>query len=579
MTDVHVADVCWSRPGLCGPDGGRWGAWPEPPARVGELALFLAPDASSWRGLPWRACAEDAWQAWQWGGGAPRAADVRRWLDDPRTYDPAGRRVVLVVLDQRTQALHVWTDRFGTIALYHAPGCVTSTYRAALAASARVLDWEGIATFLGLGFFLDDRTWHTDVRQLAAGSHHVFDASLTLQRSTRWAHWEHEPDTARDEAATLDALDAALAESTADVQGRDGLALPLSGGLDSRTLLGLLAPRGGEAPPPWCFGYGYQPDSIETRIGGQLAAARDVAFDSFVVPTYLWNAMDRVMGATEGFVDVTQPRQAFMASTVASHGDRVVGGHWGDVWFDDLGLLDAEGDVARLEQEALRRLRKQGRAWLLEHVVAPALGEDPEAHLRERLRASLRPYADIADLDFRLKAFKTDTWSHRWTLPSLQTYRLGAQPVLPFYAESFYAFMRTVPSARVAGRALQKAWLCARHPDLARVPWQATGHDLFHDAVPGPAPLPVRALRKLLRLARGEKILERNWEVQFGGKANMDELRQRLLDPASPLRDHVATAPVEELLRAFERSPLEDKRGYTVCMLLTMHEALRHHGA
>ena len=33
------------------------------------------------------------------------------------------------------------------------------------------------------------------------------------------------------------------------------------------------------------------------------------------------------------------------------------------------------------------------------------------------------------------------------------------------------------------------------------------------------------------------------------------------------------------LLRAFERNPLEDKRGYTVCMLLTMHEALRHHGA
>lgn len=358
----EVADVCWmpSRDGDTPP--ARRGAWPEAALSVGPLELRLAPGTDTWHGLRWATSAGEGWEAWHWGGGAPDPDAVARWLADPTAYEPGDARAVLFVLDRRRDQLHVWTDRFGTHAIHHGPGCVSSSYRTALHASARRLDWEGIATFLGLGFFLDDRTWYTDVRQLAPGTHSVFDSALTCLETTRWARWSYEPDAGRSDVDTLDALDAALAASTKALAHAERIALPLSGGLDSRTLLGILARQDTTASGPWCFGYGYQPQSIETRIAGALAAAREVPFDAYVVPEYLWDAMDDVVAATDGFVDVTQPRQAFMASALSRRCDLVVGGHWGDVWFDDLGLLTTAGDDGRVAEHAFGRLAKEGRS-------------------------------------------------------------------------------------------------------------------------------------------------------------------------------------------------------------------------
>jgi hypothetical protein len=81
--------------------------------------------------------------------------------------------------------------------------------------------------------------------------------------------------------------------------------------------------------------------------------------------------------------------------------------------------------------------------------------------------------------------------------------------------------------------------------------------------------LPKRAVKKALRLMTGKKIIERNWEVQFGGEKGEAGLRHWLLRPGLRLHELVPKAKVEQLLNDFRVDPLKNGRGYTVSMLLT----------
>lgn len=65
-----------------------------------------------------------------------------------------------------------------------------------------------------------------------------------------------------------------MGDLTAD--GR--IAVPISGGLDSRSTVATLGRQPGKISPTdeglWAYSYGYGDDSIETRIAGELAARR-----------------------------------------------------------------------------------------------------------------------------------------------------------------------------------------------------------------------------------------------------------------------------------------------------------------
>ena len=72
-------------------------------------------------------------------------------------------------------------------------------------------------------------------------------------------------------------------------------------------------------------------------------------------------------------------------------------------------------------------------------------------------------------------------------------------------------------------------------------------------------------------------MLERNWEVQFLSPGGHERLRQALDPPGRRLHEFVIPAAIRELLDHFFASPFEDKRGYTVSMLLTFSEWLERY--
>ena len=133
-----------------------------------------------------------------------------------------------------------------------------------------------------------------------------------------------------------------------------------------------------------------------------------------------------------------------------------------------------------------------------------------------------------------------------------------------------------MPSAFVAGRRLQIDYLKRFAPDLARVTWQPYDANLYNYQHFDSWLLPKRAVGKAWRLLAGEKTIERNWEVQFGGESGKAGLEQWLLRPGLRIHDFVSRKKLATLLEAFRKEPLKEGRGYTVSMLLTFSAWLEH---
>jgi hypothetical protein len=251
---------------------------------------------------------------------------------------------------------------------------------------------------------------------------------------------------------------------------------------------------------------------------------------------------------------------------LAERVDRVIAAHWGDVWLDDLGLAGvSELDDAAFLDHALGRLAKPAQ-HLMAHLVEPNLRSNEVRPLQRSMARELEPFRQLGDADFGLKAFKTEQWSWRLTVAGLRAFQVSSFPRLPFYDARVTELFEKLPSSWLAGRRLQVEFLKRHAPDLARIPWQVYGANLYRYRHHHTWMLPERALRKLWRLARRRRVVARNWEVQFEGEGRR-RLRQALLDPGRRLHDLVSRRSIEALLADFEATPT-GALGYQVSMLL-----------
>jgi asparagine synthase (glutamine-hydrolysing) len=492
---------------------------------------------------------------------------------------------LLVAFDRSAHEWHVFTDRFGTLHAYVADapnGIAISTSFAAATSMLvdRELDWLGINGFFTTGFFPEDRTYFTKVRLFEPAMHYVFNQRGETVASSRYWEWWHEPDTSRSYDETVDAFADTITQVMTDQLGDHRTAIPISGGLDSRTTVAAGVPASDRLVSNnlWAYSYGFGRNSPELPIARAVAQTRNLTFAEYVVEPYLFDRLDLVLGCTEGFQDVTQARQATIVGKMAQRADRVIAAHWGDVWLDDMGLVGREdASPAEVTEHTWKKQVKRGHGWLVDNVAAPVVGRDWLPALRDSMAARLDALQRIQDPDFRVKAFKTDGWSLRWTTASLRMFQPGAFPRLPFYDSRIGDLFCTVPSSMLGGRRLQIDYLKRHATDLARVRWQKTGNDLFKPQRSTPWKVPERALKKVWRTASRRRILERNWEVQFHSRSGRAGLEKYLVRRGARLHEFVGPDAVVELLRNLDQKPHDPEVGYAVSMLLTFSAALERY--
>ena len=438
-------------------------------------------------------------------------ADVSQSEADPALLDA---QALVVAWDETRRELHVWTDRMGTTHGYvggAAGARRCGTFLPAVAeGSPRNLDWEAITGFCGFGFYPADRTMYDDVHIVRPATWLVLDDQGDVAREHRYWDWTFDPDHSRSDDDLLDEFGDVWSRVVAARIGDRRIVVPLSGGLDSRTVFAVAT---GATDALATFSYGYARASSELAIARAVARTRGVRHRELVVQSYVFDRLEDVVDAVEGMQSLSFSRQAGVSGEMRELGDRVAGGHWGDVWFD---ASAGQGPHQPVLEEAYTKFAKNGRAWLLEHVCAPRLGgQAPDTILRQFLSDELARLPDLGDAAMQLKMLKTEQWSFRWTLASTRAYQLGAPTVLPFYANDIVDFFARVPTSRLVGRRLQAAYLRRHHPDLAKVRWQQTDVSLYARPTEQLGALGRRALRKAGRVLGTSTVPERNWEVQY----------------------------------------------------------------
>lgn len=548
--------------------------------------------SANWKGFPMLRGSVGEWRFW-FLGELYDVSEARSdhllgnvlMGDEPATV--LNGRFLLWAWNETTGCWHIYTDRLGTLHAYFADNgkqTALSTFfpAAAEAASRRRLDWLGLTGFFGLGFFPEDRTYYEDVRILRPASHYIFDENGRLLSRKRYWHWWHQPDVHRTYEDTIAQFAGLLTEIMTDLTQDGRIALPISGGLDSRSTVAALSADHRHAAGLWPFSYGYSNDSVETRIARQVAATRNLPIQTFTITPYLFNRLDLVMAGVEGFQDVTQCRQAAVLDEISHHADYLIAAHMGDLWLDDMGLAAKEKSAFTNEAvltKLIYKMTKEGSNWLLTHLCQPQLGQvdDPEALITGMVRRELAQIESIEEPDFRVKALKIDQWVWRWTNASLRMFQPAAFPRLPFYDTRLTDFFCTVPTAFVRRRRLQIDYLKQIAPDLAQITWQAYGTNLFRYRHFHTWLLPQRAIKKAWRLLRGKQIIQRNWEIQFLNRDGRYQLEKRLLRRGLHLHEFVSPASVKTMLDAFYAAPFTGKPGYTVSMLLSFAVWLEHY--
>jgi asparagine synthase (glutamine-hydrolysing) len=539
--------------------------------RLPGAVLWAQERGSGWAGLPTRAMETAAGKAWLFGelfGDSER--HLPSVIADRLPATELNGHFLLLVHHAEGGEWRLLTSRLGTLHAYvarRAQRVAVGTSFGAVAgvASGKRLDWTALSGFFRCGFFPGDLTPFDDVSLLRPARRYVFSPEGELRAAKRYWTWRHTPDAKRDEASAADELGDLLGRVTADLCADGPVALPLSGGLDSRTLAGALPAEA----DIWTYSYGWGARSIENKIARRIAAARGLPYAGFTLGPYLFERIEQIAAATEGFQDICQCRQAAVRDELAAQAAGVLAGHWGDVWNDRLGWIErrlpSEDEVV---DAASAKLTRHGGAALAELLCRGPLGDDPARVVRGIFQRELRALGHLEDLDFRLKAFKTDQWSARSTTASLRMFQAGAFPRLPYYDNRVVDFYATLPTELVAGRRLQIALLQRRAPDLAAIEWQEAGISLARLGWPPAARLAWRGLRKAGRLLTFERVVERNWQVQLLGPAGAVGLERWLLAPGLRVHDALPPTPMRELVARFQRSR-DPALGYQISMLLS----------
>lgn len=389
----------------------------------------------------------------------------------------------LVLYRAAEERLSIATDRFGYRPLYVAtrgPRLVFGTAVKAILAvldAAPAVDGIGLLQSLNVGWPLGDRTWLEGIEVAQPGSW----LHATPARAWRSRYFRLGFDSGGRSGSEREYVKglASVLQNAVRRRMRPGerVAIPLSGGLDSRALL---AATSQERPPALTYTFG-RDDSYDVVFAARLAGLRGVSHRHFRYdPGYLGKILPRVSWLTEGLIGFAQVAMSaiYFHDRIAAEADVILYGHCGDC-LTGAHLPPSIG---------VRRSRDR-----LIELVFRQYNRAPEAALRRVLNETFyRRYSGdlfgaardtFAGIEGETLADVLDVWDienrqRRGTFASTPADRYRFTVRAPFLDHDVIEHVR---QARLSWRLLQRAYKqmhLSVYADAADVPWAYTGRRL-----------------------------------------------------------------------------------------------------
>ena len=252
--------------------------------------------------------------------------------------------------------------------------------------------------------------------------------------------------------------------------------LPLSGGLDSRTLAAALKGRKDVVVVSYEFENGIR----ETEYARQIAVTCGWEFHHYTIPLgYLWENLDELADISQCQTEFTHPRQMAIIDKIAKYGDLILSGQWGDVLFDVQDIAD-DANLDQLTNFTIKKVVKPGGMELASELWKYwDLGGDFKEKSFKTIQDLLLDI-EIENPKSRIRAFKSLHWAPRWANVNLKVFTSRRDMFIPYYHDEMCKFICMVPEEFLADRNIQIEYIKRKSPELASIPWQTYDLDLYN---------------------------------------------------------------------------------------------------
>ncbi len=432
----------------------------------------------------------------------------------------------------------------------------------------KTLNYEAICVFAATGFFLDSDTYFKE--QLVLKPATAFEIDIENQKviaSEPYFKWHYSPvDRSLNQIVTefAELFETIIQEQVLSKP----VILPLSGGLDSRTLAAAMQYL---KIPVSSYSYSFQDGHDESSYGKKIAEICNFPFQNWKVPYgYLWGKLEQLATINGCMAEFTHPRQMAFLDKYPSLGNQFFLGHWGDVLFSNATIED---QTSLNDQVTIisNKIIKKGGLELAESLWKTwKLKGDFTSFFKKRITELLLQINIPQNANAQLRAFKSLFWAPRWTSVNLAIFEEAQPMALPYYDNRMCEFICTVPEKYLSGRQIQIEYIKMRMPALAKITWQEQKpFNLFtYHFNKFPYNFPYRSLDKMKRILAPKKHIQRNWELQFLGKKNDEALQKRLFDNPQFVK-FIDTNLVRDFYKKFKE--IDDVTySHPVSMLLTL---------
>ncbi|WP_169978997.1 asparagine synthetase B family protein [Tautonia rosea] len=397
---------------------------------------------------------------------------------------------VAAIWDQPRRRIVLVNDRFGMKPLYYTripDGLAFASEIKALLAYPAVssdLDPRGIAQFFTFGHLLNEETLYHAIKVLPAAGwleHETETGRLTLDRT--WRLEVGQGGGALSGIEAIDQVDAAFGRAVERcVSGGRRLGLSLSGGMDSRAVLGAINTK---QTPITTVSLG-MPGSIDTLSAERMARVAGCEHHRYQLDQGFLSRFEvhlrRMVHLTDGqYLD-----QCIVMPTLPLYRELgievLLRGHAGELMHMNKAYnysLDHAALGLRNETDLEAWLWGHLRAYMVEAVDGPLFQGDLERDRESLARDSLREgYSESAGLDPPAHRI----WHHfltqrlrRETALSMVEFHSVVETRLPFLDHDLIDLIFRMPPDLKVGETLQAAILRRRRPEFLAIPNANTG--------------------------------------------------------------------------------------------------------
>jgi len=473
-------------------------------------------------------------------------------------------RYDIAVWDRRARVLTFISDRFGANRHYalRRPGALhlaCEVKAVAVFLDHIEVDPTGLASLLSFGYNLGDLTLLRGVNCLPQARHIEFRPTtdtFRMERYWNYPYGELETRTAS-ETKLAEELHQHLARALKrQMRNVEKVLLPMSGGLDSRTMAGLLA-QSDYAGEVLSYSYG-QSSSRDVRYG--RAIARKLGYRHIHIPTPV-DFMTRHLEQAAWRFDAEWPADsnwgARFSHTHPALGDlrryTVLSGFMGDVILgsDRYDYRSKAGNIPLGADQLAAIFFTAVRDMPIDKLFDSVSGEEAENGIAAIVEETFEPLQNLVPF-FALLRSEFIHRQRRHTATIAQSVEYDLKAITPFLDRDVVDFSTRIPLALFHNKLLYKHMIRNHLPEVAAVPYANTGLPL------GDAPLRQaikwRTDRLLKYFPEWQRRLKRRnafFDFRGGVLAQTDYFKERIPTLSSlspPLLDGAPAQRMADLL-------------------------------